>query len=210
MHSLSIGTGRVTEGDELSLHRNGSATAQEQFHFDDPDSEIRQRSNGHGGEEPAEAVAFDESKRADQSIIGYEEPIMLTQSTHSFLFTEPAFSGPFNFALFIVSISYTCLILALYNNVIQNFNKGNPFSVPVGVTIDVRISQYLALLIGLMMEEEIPESLYLLRMITERTLHKKEPNMKYSQFIFCAILRIIMVSVVHILCAYLLCYPCTL
>ena len=210
MRSLSIGTGRVTEGDELSLHRNGSATAQEQFHFDDPDSEIRQRSNGHGGEEPAEAVAFDESKRADQSIIGYEEPIMLTQSTHSLLFTEPAFSGPFNFALFIVGISYTCLILALYNNVIQNFNKGNPFSVPVGVTIDVRISQYLALLIGLMMEEEIPESLYLLRMITERTLHKKEPNMKYTQFIFCAILRIIMVSVVNILCAYLLCYPCTL
>ena len=44
----------------------------------------------------------------------------------------------------------------------------------------------------LQVEEEIPESLFLLRMITEKTLHKREPNVKFGKFVFCAILRIIM------------------
>ena len=44
----------------------------------------------------------------------------------------------------------------------------------------------------LQVEEEIPESLFLLRMITEKTLHKQEPNVKFGKFVFCAVLRIVM------------------
>lgn len=117
---------------------------------------------------------------------------MLTQSTHSFLFTEPTFSLPFNFALVIISISYICLLLALVNVLYEDYTPDNPFNVPVGVSTEVKIAQYLALLIGLIMEEEIPESLYLLRMITEKTLHQREPDLKYGKFIFCAVLRFIM------------------
>ena len=134
----------------------------------------------------------DETKpTAEGSIIGYEDPIMLTQSTHSFLFTEPTCSVPFNFSILVIVISYTCLLLALFNN-IGNSEPGNPLNVPVGVTVEVKIAQYLALLIGLIMEEEIPESLYLLRMISSSTLHKKEPTIKYSRFFFCGFIRIAM------------------
>ena len=136
-----------------------------------------------------------------ESIIGYEDPIMLTESTHSFLFTEPTCSLPFCFAIIIVTISYTCLILALVNALASDWSPENPFNVPVGVTTDVRIAQYLALIIGLIMEEEIPESLYLLRMITEKTLHQKEPQVKYAKFIFCAVIRITMVRYTHITCS---------
>jgi len=126
------------------------------------------------------------------SIIGYEDPIVLTQSTHSFLFTEPTFSLPFLFALGIVMLSYTCLVLALYNNIADGNSPGNFMNVPVGVTIDVKVAQYLSLLVGLIMEEEIPEALYLLRMISERTLHNRAPNLHFGKFAFCAVVRIVM------------------
>ena len=117
---------------------------------------------------------------------------MLTQSTNSFLFTEPTCSMPFLFALGIVAISYTCLILALFNNIAEDNSPWNPLNIPVGVSLDVRVAQYLSLMIGLIMEEEIPESLYLLRMISEKTLRNKAPNLKFGKFVFCACVRITM------------------
>ena len=112
-------------------------------------------------------------------------------STHSFLFTERTCSTPFNFGLAVMSVSYTCLLLALVNNLYDNYSPDNPFAVPVRVSTDVKIAQYLALLIGLVMEEEIPESLYLLRMITEKTLRKDAVEANYGKFVICALLRII-------------------
>lgn len=139
---------------------------------------------------------------------GYDEPIMLTQSTHSFLFTEPTRSLPFVFAILVVIISYVCLLLALFNNLYQDWSPDNPFNVPVGVTLDVKIAQYLALLIGLIMEEEIPESLYLLRTISKKTLGSKvigraKPNVIFGKFIFCALVRIVM-GYVSIVCDWIL------
>ncbi|KAL7550457.1 hypothetical protein ACHAWF_017755 [Thalassiosira exigua] len=93
------------------------------------------------------------------------------------------------FGLLVLGTSYTCLTLALANSF--NPSPGNPLNVPVGVTLDVKIAQFFAILIGLLMEEEIPESLYLLRMINEGSLHQKEPNMRYGKFILCALLRIV-------------------
>ena len=158
-----------------------------------------------GGAGASVAIAINENgsnpSSMTQTIIGYEDPIMLTASTHSFLFTEPTCSVPFCFASVIVAISYACLVLALVNSIPifagKDWSHDNPFDVPVGVTPEVRIAQYLALIIGLIMEEEIPEALYLLRMITEKTLHQKEPQMKYGKFIYCATIRIGMVSICH-------------
>lgn len=56
--------------------------------------------------------------------------------------------------------------------------------------MDVVIAQYLSLFIGLVMEEEIPQSLYLLRMVTRDTLKKALPNISYFRFVACAALRI--------------------
>ena len=126
------------------------------------------------------------------SVIGFEEPIKLTQSTYSFLFTEPVHSVPFAFAVSILLISYTCLILALVDNIYIGYTPENPFSVPVGVTGVVKTAQYLALLVGSIMEEEIPESLHILRMISRSTLPKVDSNFQYRKFVICAMLRIIM------------------
>ncbi|KAL7545120.1 hypothetical protein ACHAWF_013504, partial [Thalassiosira exigua] len=125
------------------------------------------------------------------SVLGYEEPIVLTQSTHSFLFTEPTCSKAFAFALAIVSISYVCLLLALFNNTLESGSAKNKFGVPVNVPVPVKIAQFLALIIGIIMEEEIPEASYLLRMLNRESL-ARGGSIKYRRFIFCAVLRIVM------------------
>lgn len=197
MISHSIGSGRVSESEKTLTLRTTVANTYNASAEQDiiqisqaGDGNVMlnnnntNNNNGDGDVKPP--------SRINQSIIGYEEPIMITQSTHSFLFTEQTCSLPFNFALTVLGISYTCLILALLNNLFYNYSSDNPLSVPVGVTPDVKIAQYLSVLIGLIMEEEIPESLYLLRMITEKTLHAKEPRLQYGKFIFCATARILM------------------
>ncbi|KAL3787981.1 hypothetical protein ACHAW5_007444, partial [Stephanodiscus triporus] len=136
----------------------------------------------------------DSSRRKGQSqndIIYYEPPIFLTQSTHSFLFTEPTCSLPFAFASLVMAMSFACLVLALLYNLYDAGDGNNPLNVPVNVNVTVKITQYLALTIGLLMEEEIPESLYLLRVISKRSLRGAEPDIRYSKFVTCALLRVI-------------------
>jgi hypothetical protein len=132
--------------------------------------------------------------RSDGSstLFGFEEPIKLTQSTYSFLFTEPALSLPFVFAVAILLISYTCLLLALVDNIFIGYTPENPLSVPVGVTAVVKTAQYLALLVGSIMEEEIPEALYMLRMISRTTLVKVDSTVQYRKFVICSLLRIVL------------------
>ena len=71
------------------------------------------------------------------------------QNTNSFLFKEPTCSVPFLVANVDNAINHKCLLLALFNNLFDDYSPGNPLSVPVGVTFYVKIAQYLALLIGL-------------------------------------------------------------
>lgn len=123
---------------------------------------------------------------------GYiEEAITFPQSTHSWLFTESFFSIPFAFAVGMVALSYISLILALLN-VFEEGEPGNPFGVPEQVPTSVRIAQYLAMIIALIMEEEIPTGLYLLRLITKKSLHNTFPRMKFSRFVAAAIVRLVM------------------
>ena len=82
----------------------------------------------------------------DSSSTYEEEPLTIPQSTHSFLFTEPPNTMPFYFGLGIAVMSFTCLILALVDNV-QNGE------VPFNVNVTVRIAQYLSIVIALLMEE---------------------------------------------------------
>lgn len=62
----------------------------------------------------------------------------------------------------------------------------------MNVTLSVRIAQYLSLVIALIMEEEIPESLHLLQMISGRTLRVHLPDRRYGRFVLSASLRILM------------------
>ncbi|KAL3803524.1 hypothetical protein HJC23_014072 [Cyclotella cryptica] len=115
----------------------------------------------------------DSHTRPDGDDGGYQEdPILLPQSTHSLLFTEPIGSIPFGYAFGIVILSLVSLLLALVNN-LDAGTPGNPLGVPVQVDTSVRIAQYFAIIIGLLMEEEIPSSFYLLQMIPKYSLKRK-------------------------------------
>ena len=193
--SKSVGTGIVFGGTPtLDMSDGGDPS-----HADEleqcPSSKSKGSSpvNRHqNGGQAGESTLFGSAPPViEESIVGYEDPIMLTQSTHSFLFTEPPCSLPFSFAICILTMSYICLTLALFNNLGES-KPDNAFNVPVGVTADVKIAQYFALIIGLIMEEEIPESLYLIRMISTQTMKRKAPTIKFRMFVFCTILRVVM------------------
>ncbi|KAL9179249.1 hypothetical protein ACHAXT_008539 [Thalassiosira profunda] len=91
----------------------------------------------------------------------------------------------------IVALSYSCLLLALLN-IFEESEPGNPFNVPYQILPSVRVAQYLALIIALIMEEEIPTGLYLLRMISKESLHLKYPKLQFWRFVLSAIVRLIM------------------
>lgn len=90
-----------------------------------------------------------------------EEPLTISQSTHSFLFTESPTSMPFYFGLGIAIMSFACLILALVDNVQHG-------EVPYNVPVTVRTAQYLSIIIALLMEEgeRVINSFYVHKMCT--------------------------------------------
>ncbi|EED89764.1 predicted protein [Thalassiosira pseudonana CCMP1335] len=79
--------------------------------------------------------------------------------------------------------------LALDNN-LQDGESDNVFNIPYQVKEGVKIAQYAAIIIALVMEEELPTGFYLLRMITKKSLHEKYPRIMYYKFIFSALVRI--------------------
>lgn len=108
--------------------------------------------------------------------------LTIPESTHSFLFTEPVTSLPFLFSLYIAVMSYGCLIIAFIDNLKHN-------DVPENVEISVRIAQYMAILIALLMEEEIPTALHLLKRISKQHLQSKFPGLSYWRFVASSLLR---------------------
>lgn len=85
-------------------------------------------------------------------------PIQLPQSTHSLLFTEPIWSVPFAFSIAILALSITCLVLAIIDNLerlgyYQYLRGTSDMHVPANVSRAVRMAQYLAIVISLLMEE---------------------------------------------------------
>ncbi|KAL9186453.1 hypothetical protein ACHAXT_005691 [Thalassiosira profunda] len=114
-----------------------------------------------------------------------KDPVLLPQSTHSLLFTEPVLSAPFAFAVAILVVSFGCLGLAFTDGFQVN-------DIPVNVTAAVRGAQYLSIIVALLMEEEIPTGLYLLRRISRRSLRQHFPHMNhnYRKFFASCLVRI--------------------
>ena len=164
----------VSKGDALRIkvmnHRNESVKLSE-FEKDNNKSngnssddnymengDIITSSNQNNGydDDPDSKPSSPQSQDNNNLYDGYEEEaITFPQSTHSWLFTESIYSLPFTFAIGIVSLSYISLILALLN-IFEDGEPGNRFNVPVSCSTTVRISQYIAMIIALVMEEEIP------------------------------------------------------
>eukprot|EP00985_Skeletonema_marinoi_P012858 scaffold6280_cov127-Skeletonema_marinoi.AAC.11 len=112
--------------------------------------------------------------------------IKLPESTHTLLFTAPIKSPAFRFSFTIAALSILCLLLALSNNIIL---RGGG-EIPANVGMAVKVAQYASIFIALLMEEEIPTGLYLLRRISKRYFKSKFPELCYHKFVASCILRI--------------------
>ena len=144
----------------------------------------------HDDEDPPQSTA-DAGKAVEMGMLinevddtktDVQGELTIPESTHSFLFTEPVTSPPFLFSLYIAVMSYGCLIIAFIDNVKHN-------DVPENVEISVRIAQYMAILIALLMEEEIPTALHLLKRISKQHLQSKFPGLSYWRFVASSLLR---------------------
>lgn len=125
-HSASVVA--VADDAEQAIVAQAPSTAIDQFVVDDINNNINN-------------INDDEVKES-------KDPIQLPESTHSLLFTECGFSLPFWFALGVVFLSFACLWLAFWNNVMNGGTAGNQFNIPVNVDKSVRIAQYLSIFIG--------------------------------------------------------------
>ncbi|KAL7521761.1 hypothetical protein ACHAWX_006442 [Stephanocyclus meneghinianus] len=125
------------------------------------------------------------SHQQEQEDAKDEFVINLPHSTHSLLFTEPVLSLPFWFAVSTAGLSFFVMVLALINNK-SGSTETNVYSIPVNVSPTVRASQYCALL----MEEEIPTGIYLLRRIPKSSL--STAHISYKKFVGSSIVRIIL------------------
>ena len=115
--------------------------------------------------------------------------ITLPESTHTLLFTEPINSRAFQFSVAIATLSIMCLFLALFNS---NYTKFGADAIPANVGNAVKTAQYASIFIALLMEEEIPTGLYLLRRISKTYFKSKFPELCYHKFVHACILRIFM------------------
>jgi len=79
----------------------------------------------------------------------------LPESTYTLLIAEKVMSVSFTVGLVASAISLMSLIIVLVNE-LDNGTDDNPFGLPAGVSPQVRMAQFLGVIIGVLMEEEIP------------------------------------------------------
>lgn len=162
--------------------------------------DVRRRRGIEDAKESAEDVGGggggidddDDDGDPDESVA---EPIALPQSTHTLLFTQPAASFPFVFAIAVALVCCSCLVMALLNNLTGgggdgDDKRGDFIGVPANVGYAVIAAQYLSILIALIMESEIPTGLQLLRNIPPPSFRARFPNKSYRLFFASAVLRI--------------------
>ena len=154
------------------------------------DAKVSAEDVGGGGGGIDDDDDDDDDGDPDESVA---EPIALPQSTHTLLFTQPATSFPFVFAIAVALVCCSCLVMALLNNLTSgggDDKRGDFIGMPANVGYAVIAAQYLSILIALIMESEIPTGLQLLRNIPPPSFRARFPNKSYGLFFASAVLRI--------------------
>lgn len=90
-----------------------------------------------------------------------ENKYALPESTFSLLVTHHPLSVPFAFGVFSMVLSISCLSLTLASAISKGVN-GNALGIPAGVDGTVRVAQFLGVIVGVLMEDEIPQGLQLI------------------------------------------------
>eukprot|EP00984_Skeletonema_dohrnii_P011244 scaffold4470_cov99-Skeletonema_dohrnii-CCMP3373.AAC.5 len=167
-------------GGEVGLSENSGLVLADTWH--------ENQSSTAGGDDDAAARV----QRRRQSFIDDVDldPITLPESTHTLLFTEPPKSIPYFISTCIIWLTLLCLYLAFFSN--NGLTFGNKELIPANVHGSVKAAQYTAIFIALLMEEEIPTGLYLLQRIPRPYFIEKFPELKYGDFVYSNMMRILM------------------
>lgn len=115
--------------------------------------------------------------------------IKLPESTFSLLIVATPWSASTLLAFVTVCISLTCLVLTLIYSFTQG-NEINPLGLPVDVSPIVRGAQFLGVLIGVLMEDEIPQGLELIAIsVYGKFLHRN--SAVYKRVLASSFLRLV-------------------
>lgn len=112
----------------------------------------------------------------------------LPASTYTFFITEPVFSLPFFVGLITYGVCLACLSLALKDE-LDSGTDDNPYGI-AEVTRTVRIAQYLGIIVGVLIDEEIPTGLELIGKAFEQKEKRDHRVFPRSKIFFSSIMRI--------------------
>jgi hypothetical protein len=156
---------------------------------------ISQSVLGGGGR----GLVFTRSSRfvspTNYSIRTNEEEIIqqynLPDSTFSMMITENIVSFGFVTSIVVFLLAMTCLFMA-HRNQADRGRPGNPLGLPPNVQIEVRVAQYLMLLIGVLMEHEIPDGLEMIGKGMEQLLLGDHHVLSMRKILLSSLLRLCM------------------
>lgn len=115
----------------------------------------------------------------------------LPESTFSFMITEKILSFGFVTSIVVFLLAMTCLFMAHRNQADQG-RPGNPLGLPPNVQVEVRVAQYLMLLVGVLMEHEIPDGLELIGKGMEQILSGDHHVLCMRKILLSSLLRLCM------------------
>jgi hypothetical protein len=119
-----------------------------------------------------------------------EEPYEFPESTFTFLITENVFSFSFATAILTQILSLTCLFLA-FKNQMSAGSSGNDLGLAAEVSKEVHATRYIAMLVAILNESEIPQALELIGKAFEQKASAKD-RISFKRILFSSCMRFLL------------------
>ena len=117
-----------------------------------------------------------------------EQVFRLQRDVFTFIFVSPIFSLGSIYAISIFSIQMFILILAM-SGLLSERDEGNPLHIPLYVENDVKIAQFLALLVSVFTAKDIIHSLDVFQIEYDESVKELFPSATYLKWILSNFLR---------------------
>ena len=119
-----------------------------------------------------------------------EEPYDFPESTFTFFITESVFSIGFATAIMTQILSLTCLFLA-FKNQMNSGGPGNELGLAAEVSKEVHATRFIAILIAVLNESEIPQALEIVGMAFQQKASAKD-RISFKRIIFSSCMRFLL------------------
>ena len=119
-----------------------------------------------------------------------EEPYEFPESTFTFLITENVFSFGFATAILTQILSLTCLFLA-FKNQMSAGSSGNELGLAAEVSKEVHATRYIAMLVAVLNESEVPQALELIGKAFQQKASAKD-RISFKRILFSSCMRFLL------------------